>query len=202
MFAYNPTVNDRSGEILGAGQMQAAATNAQAMSQMGQDIGGALKSIGGTIGDVSEKRAQGESAFLALQQMAEMYPSMKKMVSGLEQLDEGTRGMAASQVLGNFGALSQFAVAGMNNSTRRDQQALTARQQDITINMPNMRNLANNQADDAAGRTTYSPPAGLPSAVPPPMPVGFGSINQGMPGAMTAPVVPNQRPMARRPGGS
>jgi hypothetical protein len=126
MFAYNPTVNDRSGEILGAGQMQAAATNAQAMSQMGSDIGGALKSIGGDIGDVYEKRADGDSAYLALQQMAKMYPSMNKMVKGLSELDPRTRGMASAQVLGNFGALSQFGIAGMNNQTRRDQQALTA----------------------------------------------------------------------------
>jgi len=155
MFAYNPTP-DRSGEILGAGQMQAAATQAQAMGQMGQDIGGALMSIGGTYGENKEKRAQGESAFFALQQMAEMYPSMKKMVSGLEQLDEGTRGMAAAQVLGNFGALSQFAVAGMNNSTRRDQQALTARGQNITVNMPAARAQTAAQAAVASGQGTIN----------------------------------------------
>jgi hypothetical protein len=45
MFAYSPTP-DRSGEIMAAGQMQAAQTNAQMMSQLGQDIGGALASIG------------------------------------------------------------------------------------------------------------------------------------------------------------
>jgi hypothetical protein len=47
MFAYNPQVTDRSGEIMAAGQMQAAQTNAQMMSQLGQDIGGALASLGG-----------------------------------------------------------------------------------------------------------------------------------------------------------
>jgi len=61
MFAYNPTVNDRSGEILGAGQMQAAATNAQAMSQMGQDIGGALASIGGMYGEIEGNKAKGRA---------------------------------------------------------------------------------------------------------------------------------------------
>jgi hypothetical protein len=45
---------------------------------------------------------------------------MNKMVKGLEQLDPRTRGMAASQVLGNFGALSQFAVANMYNQTRQN----------------------------------------------------------------------------------
>jgi hypothetical protein len=46
MFAYNPTP-DRSGEIMAAGQMQAAQTNAQMMSDLGQNIGGALASLGG-----------------------------------------------------------------------------------------------------------------------------------------------------------
>ena len=46
MFAYNPQVTDRSGEIMAAGQMQAAQTNAQMMGQLGQDIGGALASLG------------------------------------------------------------------------------------------------------------------------------------------------------------
>jgi hypothetical protein len=46
MFAYNPTVNDRSGEILGAGQMQAAQTNAQMLQGIGDDIGGAIASLG------------------------------------------------------------------------------------------------------------------------------------------------------------
>jgi hypothetical protein len=45
MFAYSPTP-DRSGEIMAAGQMQAAQTNAQMMGQLGQDIGGALASLG------------------------------------------------------------------------------------------------------------------------------------------------------------
>jgi hypothetical protein len=61
MFAYNPTVNDRSGEILGAGQMQAAQTNAQAMNQMGQDIGGALQTIGGMYGEIEGQKAKGRA---------------------------------------------------------------------------------------------------------------------------------------------
>jgi hypothetical protein len=120
MFAYNPSVNDNSGQILAAGQVGAAQANAQMMGQVGENIGGALQAIGGMYGEAKEKRADGESAFGALQQMAQMYPSMNKMVKGLEQLDPRTRGMAASQVLGNFGALSQFAVANMYNQTRQN----------------------------------------------------------------------------------
>jgi len=72
MFAYNPTVNDRSGEILGAGQMQAAATNAQMMNQMGQDIGGALAGIGQMYGTYRDKK--------------EMLAGMDKAVMGMSDL--------------------------------------------------------------------------------------------------------------------
>lgn len=48
MFAYNPGTQDRSGEIMAAGQMAAAQTQAQMMSNLGDDIGGAIASIANT----------------------------------------------------------------------------------------------------------------------------------------------------------
>jgi hypothetical protein len=152
MFAYSPTP-DRSGEILASGQMQAAQTNAQMMNQLGSDIGGALKSIGSSYGDAMEKRADGESAYNALQQMAQMYPSMNKMVKGLSELDPRTRGMASAQVLGNFGALSQFAMAGMRDSTQRAGQ-------DLTAMLPDLRNRSDANSLVAGGEgTVMLPPA-------------------------------------------
>jgi len=52
MFAYNPGVADRSGEILGAGSAQAAQINAQAMAQIGQY----LASFGEMYGEQRDKR--------------------------------------------------------------------------------------------------------------------------------------------------
>jgi hypothetical protein len=43
MIQYNPQVNDMRGDYM----MQAAQTNAQMMSDLGQNIGGALASLGG-----------------------------------------------------------------------------------------------------------------------------------------------------------
>ena len=47
MFAYNPTVNDRSGEILAGGQLGAAQANADTMKQLGSDISGAIQQFAG-----------------------------------------------------------------------------------------------------------------------------------------------------------
>jgi len=57
MFAYNPTVNDNSGQILGASQANAAATRAQGMQNFGQSIGDGLAAMGsGIAGGMTKAR--------------------------------------------------------------------------------------------------------------------------------------------------
>jgi hypothetical protein len=193
MFAFNPGVNDRSGEILGAAGVNAANTTANAQMKLADDIGSSLVSLAGAFGDAGELAQQGDSAYEALGALGEMYPGMKGTHGALGKLDSRTRRMAAMSILDNLGAVSQLGIAGMNDQTR---------QQGQMMNSPGARAAIGNQVDDAAGRTTYSPPAGLGSVVPAPSPAGFGSINQGMPGAMPMTQVnPSRRPMATRPGG-
>jgi hypothetical protein len=148
--------------------MQAAQTNAQMMGQLGQDIGGALQSIGGMYGAVSEKNAMGDSAFDAISAIGQMYPGMKKISSALEGVDPRTRRLAAMSILDNLGAISQLGIAGMNTQTRRDQQALTARGQEITVNMPAARAQQNAASQVAAGqgRVTTLPPNINPDVIP------------------------------------
>jgi hypothetical protein len=57
MIQYNPQVNDMRGEYA----MRAAQANAQMMGQMGQDIGGALASIGGMYGEIEGQKAKGRA---------------------------------------------------------------------------------------------------------------------------------------------
>jgi hypothetical protein len=147
MFAYNPSVNDNSGQILAAGQVGAAQANAQMMGQVGQDIGGALASIGGMLGSAKQENAQADSAFDAISAIGQMYPGMKKISSALEGMDPRTRRLASMSILDNLGAISQLGIAGMNNQTRTAQQGLTAR-------MPMARVAADAQAKVAAGQGT------------------------------------------------
>lgn len=60
MFAYNPTVNDNSGAIMAAGQMQAAQTNADMMKGLGDDIGGAIASLAGSYVQNKQMKAKAE----------------------------------------------------------------------------------------------------------------------------------------------
>jgi hypothetical protein len=62
MFAYNPTVNDRSGEILGAYTANAAETRAEGMQSFGKSIGEGLAGLGGGIGGAMEKAAENRIA--------------------------------------------------------------------------------------------------------------------------------------------
>jgi hypothetical protein len=91
MFAYNPTVNDRSGEILGAGQMQAAQTNAQMMGQLGQDIGGALSAIGGIYGKYKDKKDMLKGMDSAVGVMADAGALPKGFLNNYNSLDDGVR---------------------------------------------------------------------------------------------------------------
>ena len=61
MFSYSPTTQDRSGEIMAMGQVGAAQTGAQTMSQLGSDIGGALASIGNMYGEIEGNKAKGRA---------------------------------------------------------------------------------------------------------------------------------------------
>ena len=167
MFAYNPTVNDRSGEIMAMGQVGAAQTNAQMMSDLGQNIGGALQSIGGMYGQANQAAQAGDSAYEALGAIGQMYPGMKNAFTALGKMDPRTRRLASMSILDNLGAISQLGIAGMRDDAARESRALTARGQNITVNMPNMRAAADAQAKVAAGQGTMTMPSNINADVIP-----------------------------------
>jgi hypothetical protein len=91
MFAYNPTTNDRSGEILASGQMQAANTQANMYNQLGQDIGGALSAIGGIYGKYKDKKDMLKGMDSAVGVMADAGALPKGFLNNYNRLDDGVR---------------------------------------------------------------------------------------------------------------
>jgi hypothetical protein len=90
MFAYQPTP-DRSGEILGAGQMRAADTQAQMYNQLGNNIGGALSSLGEMYGKFKDKKDMLKGMDSAVGAMADAGALPKGFLNQYNRLDDETR---------------------------------------------------------------------------------------------------------------
>jgi len=77
MFAYNPQVNDRSGEIYGAHQVDAAKAQAAGMQSFGKSIGDGLQSAGSSIAGgmtkMQENKAKTDTNQGVAQALAETY---------------------------------------------------------------------------------------------------------------------------------
>ena len=58
MFAFNPGVNDRSGEIIGQGAVNAANTTAQANVKLVDDIGSSIVSLASAYGASKAQAAE------------------------------------------------------------------------------------------------------------------------------------------------
>jgi hypothetical protein len=169
MFAYNPTP-DRSGEIMAAGQMQAAQTNAQMMGQLGQDIGGALSDVGKMYGSYIEDKVDGESSLQIIKGLSDSgYKPFADIYKNLMTLGPRAAGRAAQTVVGDAGGwISQVMIAGQNAGVREKaiQQAPVMQAQRVT----DQREIMYEREQLARERQAMStPPAPAAVTVPPTM---------------------------------
>jgi hypothetical protein len=182
MFAYAPRENDESGRILAGGQIGAAQSNAQMMSQLGSDIGGALASIGGMYGEIEGQKAKGRA-----------FKDVFKVVSpslgiSMEQLEAVSGGKIKSdrdwfQVSEMMGPMMPSLI-----NMQLGQQRLGVQQQQPFVNAG-----LKNAANIAGGNATYTPPAGM-APVEPPLP----AADENLPAVGGAPMA---APSTSVPGG-
>jgi hypothetical protein len=161
MFAYNPTVNNQAGSIMGAGMASAAATDAQAKGQMGNDILGALLMVSKAYTDNETQKAEGKAFMNTLgvmapalgineQQLAELKKSFK---TPQEAAAYGRQVLAVAPSLINRNMAvmrpnNQIRVAGFEAGLRADQDSRTGKAR-VRIPMDNF--------------------GGVPDALPPPV---------------------------------
>jgi hypothetical protein len=121
MFAYNPTVNDRSGEITAAGQIASANTQANMYNQLGNNIGGALASIGGMYGAAQERAQQGMQSLKVLKGLADSgYKPFQNIYTSLMSLGPKAATAGASEVVGDMGGwISQVMLSQMSTDRGR-----------------------------------------------------------------------------------
>jgi hypothetical protein len=141
MFAYNPTP-DRSGELLAAGQIGAAQANSQMMQGLGENIGGALQSLGSMYAE--EKGLQAEAAG---------YDRIGEILGGSMFKDDP----AIGGLLGNLrkeknarmkiaGYNALFNMAGPISNSQMAQQRFGVQQAGQMMNSPGARAAATNAA--------------------------------------------------------
>jgi hypothetical protein len=123
MFAYNPTVNDRSGEILGAYTASAADTRAQGMQSFGKSIGEGLAAMGGGIAGGMTKAHENAIKYNEAAGMLDAYRSNAEslgfsldMLNGLEE----KYSKDPDKLLGHLTVLGSIA---NNNLSMQRQQA-------------------------------------------------------------------------------
>ena len=151
--------------------MMAAQANAQAMGQMGQDIGGALASIGGMYGEIEGQKAKGRAfkdVFKVVSPSLGISMDQLEAVAGGKIKSDRDWFQVSEMMMPMMPSLINMQLGQDRLGVQRNQQALTARGQNITVNMPAARAQQNAAAQVAAGqsRVTTLPSNINPDAIP------------------------------------
>jgi hypothetical protein len=146
MFAFNPGVNDRSGEILGNAAVGAANTTAQANVGLVNDIGGALMGLASSYAGNRAMKAEAEGydkiGEILGSSMFKDNPAVGGYLSDLrKQKDPQAKIAGYNALFGLAGPMSNAMMAQRNAGIRENAQI---------INSPVARALTGNQEDIAA----------------------------------------------------
>jgi hypothetical protein len=182
MFAYNAGgVQDRSGEILGAGSAQAAQINAQMLAQFGQDMGGMMNTFAEAYKqkeqDKSDARIYGQLLKFVAPAFGQQGDAVLQEYNSLKRdRDKANYGRTVSQLLGPA-----------------SNALMAQRSAGIRENAPFVGAGLKNAANIAGGNATYTPPAGMAPVEPPlptggPAPVGVAPapVASGIPGGQAS----------------
>jgi hypothetical protein len=182
MFAYNAGgVQDRSGEILGAGSAQAAQINAQMLAQFGQDMGGMMNTFAEAYKqkeqDKSDARIYGQLLKFVAPAFGQQGDAVLQEYNSLKRdRDKANYGRTVSQLLGPA-----------------SNALMAQRSAGIRENAPFVGAGLKNAANIAGGNATYTPPAGmapveppLPTGGPAPVDVAPAPVASGIPGGQAS----------------
>jgi hypothetical protein len=116
MFAFNPGVNDTSGQILGQGMVSAANTTAQANVKLVDDIGSSLVSLAAAYGAKKGTEAKGKNFKKFMGMAGDTFGMDSAMFGDMEDYDAG-------MMLENFAPMMP-AMANAQLGQRRNQTSL------------------------------------------------------------------------------
>lgn len=117
MFAYNPTVDDMSGQILGQGAVNAANTRAQAQVQMVDSIGNSIVSLAAAYGAKKGTEAKGKNFKKFMGMAGDTFGMDSAMFADMDDYDAG-------MMLDNFGSWMPAMANAQLGQNRLTQQQL------------------------------------------------------------------------------
>jgi len=163
---YAPTVNDRSGEILGNAQANAAQIRAQGMMAMGEGIGDGLAAIGGGLSQGMTKSQENRIASDGANAKFDMLKNYKK-TDDQPLFSQETIDKFDTMPLGKRQAIVQTAEAIMDDDLKR---WMYQTQYNAQANRVNAQMLAQQPAVNQVPINTNAAPAAQPQANPAPAP--------------------------------
>ena len=117
MFGFNPGNEDRSGEIIGQGAVNAAQTTAGAQVKLADDIGGSLVGLAGSLAGNYLKKKEMESSVKAGDQMINMFGDQLGITTdklkgfGYNEMGLEDKYAMHQNIWGNLGQLSNLRMA-------------------------------------------------------------------------------------------
>jgi hypothetical protein len=163
---YAPTVNDRSGEILGEYTANAANIRAQGMANMGQSIGEGLKSMGSSIATGITKAAENRIASDGVNAKFDMLKGLKKPDGG-DLFTQETIEKFDTMPLGKRQAIVSTADSIMDHTLK---QWMYQTQYNAQNNRVNAQMLSMQPAPNQVPMSTNTVPAAQTQANPAPAP--------------------------------
>lgn len=180
MFGYAPTVNDMSGQIMGQGMASAAQiaadgrigaaktgvdsaqVNAQMMSDLGQNIGGALQTIGSVYGELEGRKAKGRAFKKTLEVLG---PSIGMTTDKLKAAFGDLRNdmdyyNASEMLMPILPSMINLQLGGMNAGVRREQMGVQTALPGIRASIDNTQNVVNQGGPQIQGARFQRNPNG------------------------------------------
>lgn len=100
MFAYSPSERDRSGDLIAAGMMGAAQTQAEAMGNIGENIGGIISQFAGAYAADKALKAKGAAYGEFLKNHGEQLGLNGEYLNSLLKKDPRELAMIGDNVVG------------------------------------------------------------------------------------------------------
>lgn len=158
MFAYNPAVNDNRDQYI----MAAANTQSQAMQGLGDNIGGALQTIGSVYGEIEGRKAKGRAFKKTLEVLG---PSIGMTTDKLKAAFGDLRNdmdyyNASEMLMPILPSMINLQLSGMNADVRRQQMGVQTAMPGIRATIDNTQDVVNQGGPQIQGARFQRNPTG------------------------------------------